>query len=89
MYSIASGKIAFEIVKSFETKEQHERTFWVNIVNARKHDLEEENRLVSIRNHYKEDVPKVVARGWCDYSLNISLESARNITYRSRVMNDR
>jgi hypothetical protein len=87
MDSIASGKI--EMVKSFETKEQHEKRFPVSILNAGKHDLEAENRLVSIRKNYKEDVPKVVAREWCDYSLNISLESALNIMNRSRVMNDR
>jgi hypothetical protein len=87
MYSIASGKI--EIVKSFETKEQHEKILRVSIVDAGKYDLEEENRLVSILNNYKEDAPKVVAREWCDYSLNISLESALNIMNRSRVMNDR
>jgi hypothetical protein len=63
--------------------------FRVSIVNAGRYDLEEENRLVSIRNNYKEDVPKVVAWEWCDYSLNISLESALNIMNRSRVMNDR
>jgi hypothetical protein len=87
MYSIALGKI--EIVKSFETKEQDEKSVRVSIVNAGKYDLEEENRLVSIRNNYKEDVLKVVAREWCDYSLNISLESALNIMNLSRLMNDR
>jgi hypothetical protein len=89
MYSIALGKIEIEIVKSFETKEQHGKIGRVSTVNAGKYDLEEENSLVSIRNNYKENVPKVVAREWCDYSLNISLESAVNMMNRSRVMNDR
>jgi hypothetical protein len=53
MYSIASGKI--EIVKSLETKEQHESLFPVSIANAGRYDLEEENRLVPIRNNYKEE----------------------------------
>jgi hypothetical protein len=87
MGSIAPGKI--EIVKSFETTEQHETPFAVSIVNTGRHDLEEENRLVPIRNNYKEDVPKVVAREWCDYSLPISLESALNIMNCPRLMNDR
>jgi hypothetical protein len=87
MYAMASGKI--EIFKSFETKEQHEESFHVSIVNPGKYDLEEENKLVPIRNNYKEDVPKVVAREWCDYSLNICLESAVNTMHRSPAMNYR
>jgi hypothetical protein len=62
MYSIASGKIEIEIeiVKSFETKEQHETISRVSIVNAGKYGLKKKTDLFRFGIIIKRMYPKLL-----------------------------